>query len=75
MDGPPVLVLLIDVILDVDDGGMGCKMRVGVIPALTPADKDMARPYWLGMGAAHAVPALRHGHPGSTPPADTELGV
>ena len=42
MDGPPVLVLLIDLVFDVDDGGMGCEMRMGVIPAHTPANRGMA---------------------------------
>ena len=33
----PVLVLLIDLVLDVDDGRVCSKMRVRVVPANTPA--------------------------------------
>ncbi len=33
----PVLVLLTDLVLDVNDGGVCSKVRVGMIPANTPA--------------------------------------
>jgi hypothetical protein len=35
----PVLVLLVDLILYIDDGGVCCKVRVRVVPANTPAHR------------------------------------
>lgn len=35
----PVLVLLVDLVLYIDDGGVCCKVRVRVVPANTPAHR------------------------------------
>ena len=35
----PVLVLLVDLVLNIDDGRVCCKVRVRVVPANTPAHR------------------------------------